>query len=92
MKQEPDFYLYFTLDNGESYDLGITVHLVDQDIETRQVWADYEIVSVNGATIHRFRHSLSDKELSRLELELLAAIWEDSEADRVAVMSANLEY
>lgn len=93
MKQEiPDFYLYFDRDNGEGYELGAVVDFVDQDIETRQVWADYEITEVDGEVTRGFKDSLTEKELIRLEQEVLQAMWEDSEADRVAVMSANLEY
>ena len=93
MKQEPDFYLYFDRDNSESYMvLGAVVECVDQDIETRQVWADYEITEVDGERNLNFKETLSTRELARLDDEVLQAMWEDSEAHRVAVQIANLEY
>ena len=92
MKQEPDFYLYFHRDNGEGYELGAVVECVDQDIETRQVWADYYITEVDGEVSQGFEDTLTKKELSRLDQEVLQAMWEDSEADRVAAEIANLEY
>ena len=92
MKQEPDFYLYFHRDNGEGYELGAVVECVDQDIETRQVWADYEITEVDGEVSQGFKDNLTEKELVRLEQEVLQAMWEDSEAHRVAAQIANLEY
>lgn len=91
MKQEPDFYLYFDRDNGEGYELGAVVNFVDRDIETLQVWADYEITEVDGEPNLGFKDTLTEKELVRLEKEVLQAMWEDSEADRVAVAIANLE-
>ena len=92
MKQEPDFYLYFHRDNREGYELGAVVECVDQDIETRQVWADYEITEVDGERNLNFKETLSTRELARLDDEVLQAMWEDSEAHRVAAQIANLEY
>ena len=92
MKQEPDFHLYFTLDNREGYELGAVVEFVDQDIETRQVCADYEITEVDGERNLNFKETLSTRELARLDEEVLQAMREDSEAHRVSAQIANLEY
>lgn len=92
MIQEADFYLNFTLESGPSYKLGVVVEMVDKDIESDQVWVDYEIVSVDDEENSNFKNYLSAIDVRQLEEDLLEAMWEDSEAHRVAAETANLEY